>query len=285
MKIVKYILIVEVLILSAFHAYGKDLTPRQKAFQSSIMQFLKEEGFSPKIDDVNDLTFKKEGNLYWIEISDNSPIYIELHRLGLSCENADMDVVLEACNHANKTIKCIKAIMGTTSVSLAVELYCHSEEEFKYIFYKNLSSLDDGYDALKDYYDGHKNATTSSAPFALNSVSVANVKKDGTIINDYGTRIYDYQTMYIKPRIKVKVNTSGTYTIKVKFFTSDGMSTGTSSPSGFSYSNRITMSQGNHYYYLDGWGNANAGNWEKGDYRLEFYYGNRRIGNYSFTIY
>lgn len=283
MKRVKYIFTMMGVLLLTFHAYGKDLTPQQKAFQASIMQFLKEEGFSPEIDEVNDLTFRKEGNLYWFEFSDSSPIYMEFHRLGLNSKNADTDVVLQACNYANKTIKCVKAIMLTTSISLSVELYCHSVEEFKYIFYKSMRSLDDGYNALKEYYDKHQ-GNMPSAPFTINSVTVANVKQDGTIINHYGTKIYDFQTMYIKPRINVTVSKPGTYDIKVKFITPTGMSTGTSSPTGYTYSNRITMTQDQHYY-LDGWGNANAGNWGKGNYRLEFYYKNKRVGNYSFTIY
>lgn len=282
MKMLKYMFVAFGLLLAAY-AHGEE-TPEQKAFQSSIMQFLREEGFTPKIDEENSLTFKKEGVLYWFDFYDSSPIYLELHRIGLNYDAVDSDAVLQACNHSNRTIRCAKAMMGTSSISFAVELYCHSVEELKYIFYKSMSALDGAYDAVKKYYNEHS-GDTASVPFSINSVSVANVESDGTIINDYGNMIFDFQTKYIKPRLNVEVDASGTYDVYVKFYTPTGMSTGSSSPSGYSYTSRVSMSQGNNYYYLDGWGGKDKGHWKEGDYRFEFYYNSQQVGEYSFTIH
>ena len=62
------------LFMTVFSFAGNELTPEQKAFQNSMKKFLHEEGFSPTVDDVNSLTFKKEGELYWIDLGDSNPL-------------------------------------------------------------------------------------------------------------------------------------------------------------------------------------------------------------------
>ena len=265
--------------------FSRELTPEQKAFRSSIMSFIREEGFSPSIDEDNSLTFKKEGELYWIDIADSSPFYIEFHRSGLKCSDANKNLVLQSCNEANKKVRCVKAIMGETSVSLAIELFCHSAEEFKYTFYKSLKELDNAYSTIKEYYNKMDDDSTSSLPFSFSSCEVANVDTDGNIITDYEQTIYDFKTRYLKPRITVNVRTAGTYDIYVKLFTPSGtLATGSSSPSGYSYKHSVTMTSGVHSYGLSGWGSNTAGHWKEGNYRFEFYYNGTLIGKKNFSV-
>lgn len=271
--------------LSTLPMFSRDLTPEQKAFRSSIMSFIREEGFSPSIDEDNSLTFKKEGELYWIDIADSSPFYIEFHRSGLKCSDANKNLVLQSCNEANKKVRCVKAIMGETSVSLAIELFCHSAEEFKYTFYKSLKELDNAYSTIKEYYNKMDDDSTSSLPFSFSSCEVANVDTDGNIITDYEQTIYDFKTRYLKPRITVNVRTAGTYDIYVKLFTPSGtLATGSSSPSGYSYKHSVTMTSGVHSYGLSGWGSNTAGHWKEGNYRFEFYYNGTLIGKKNFSV-
>lgn len=264
--------------------YADELTPEQKAFRSSIMTFLREEGFVPSIDDDNSLTFKKEGVLYWIDVAENSPFYAELHRIGLKCNNANSNNILQACNETNKKVKCVKAIMGEGTLAFVIEQYCHSAEDFKYTFYKNIKELDNAYSTLVDKYN-QLDGETSSMPFVITSSDVANVERNGNIITGYGKTIYDFKTKYLKPKVNVRVNSPGTYDIYVKFYTPSGeLSTGTDSPSGYSWKNSVTMEQGEHFYTLSGWGSATAGHWKMGTYRIEYYYNGKLIGNKSFEV-
>ena len=264
---------------------ASELTSEQKAFQSSIMTFLREEGFMPSIDEDNSLTFKKEGILYWIDIAENSPFYIEFHRNGLKCEDANMQSVLQACNMANRKVKCVKSIMGETSVTLVIEMYCHSDEEFKYIFYKSIKDLDLAYSAVKDYYSDMSDSSSSSSPFQMTSCEIANTDKDGNIITNYGENIYSFESKYLTPKISVNVKTSGTYEIYVKVYNPSGtLTTGTNSPSGYSYKQSISMTSGEHKYTMTGWGSNTAGHWSSGNYRFEFYYNGSIIGQKSFSI-
>lgn len=275
--------ILTVLVLQfVMPASADDLTTEQKAFRADIMSFLKEEGFAPYLDE-NSLDFKKEGQLYWIDISEGSPFYIEFHRAGLSCEKDSWATALIACNKTNKTYKCAKAILNDDYVSFAVEMYCHSSEEFKYTFYKNIKALDGVYSAVQDYYADLVSST--SAPFSITSVDVANTDVEGNIITDYGSSIYSYQTQYLKPRIKCDVETAGTYEIFIKLITPDGTySTGNGSPSGYSYSSTLTMEAGTHTYLISGWGAKTSGKWAAGTYRFEFYYDDELVGQKQFTV-
>ena len=281
----RILMVVMSLFMTVFSFAANELTPEQKVFQNSMKKFLREEGFSPTVDDVNSLTFKKEGELYWIDLGDSNPFYVEFHRIGFKCENSNRNYVLQACNEANRQVRCVKSFLGETSVSLVIESFCHSVEEFKYTFYKSLKELDKAYNIVRETYSNLDNGSSSySQPFDISKIEVANVDKDNNIINGYGTTIYDFQTKYIKPWITVDVKTEGNYDIYVKFYSPKGLSSASDSPDGYTYKSTINMTSGSHTYTLYGWGSENKGNWSMGRYRLEFYYNGQRIAQKEFDI-
>lgn len=267
-----------------------DLTPEQKKFRSNIIQFLKEEGFSPTIDeDDNSVNFKKEGNLHWIAIAGSNPFYLEFHRVGLKCNDADRNTLLAAVNYGNRKVRCAKAMLGDSSISFAIEMYCHSPEEFRYVFYKCLKELTSMHKTVSDYYNEHSDeVSTSVAPFTISSVYIANTDSKDSVITSYGSKIYSGRTQYLKPKIYMDSNQLGTYDIYVKFYTPTGLSTSSNadSPVGYSYKDAITVSRtGFQGHELSGWGGSDSGHWKKGDYRFEFYYKDKMIAKKEFTVY
>lgn len=170
MKTKRILSILAACLISVASLYAADLTPEQSKFRSNLLQFLKEEGFSPTIDDDdNSINFKKEGILYWISVADSNPFYVELHRAGLNCKEADLGIILSAVNEGNKKIRSAKAILNSSAiVSFAVELYCHSAEEFRYIFYKSLKELEAIKSKVLDYYNenSEQQGSASSATSA-----------------------------------------------------------------------------------------------------------------------
>lgn len=125
-----------------------------------------------------------------------------------------------------------------------------------------------------------------SSPFEITSVSVGNMDYNSNMINSYGSTIYSSDTRYLSPRIYVNVKVSGTYTIYVKLFRPNGtMSTGGSSPSGYTFSDTISLYTYTTYVNLLGWGNNTPGHWPSGTYRWEFYYLGEKIAEKTFTIY
>ena len=127
---------------------------------------------------------------------------------------------------------------------------------------------------------------SNKAPFTITSVEVANTASGGSIINDFGSKIYSYQTKYLTPKLYIKVNTPGTYTVYTKLFNPSGkLTSGSNSPTGYSFSNTETLYSNTTWWRLSGWGSNTAGHWSSGQYRWEFWYNGEKIGEKSFTIY
>ncbi len=202
----KYKLII-IFILSLFlgdNAFAAELTVEQKKFRSSLQAFLKEEGFMPTIDDDdNSLNFKKEGTLYWLSFGGSNPIYIEFHLSGFKCEDADTNLVLQSVNSANRKVRSAKAMLNESSVSFAIEMYCHSSEEFKYVFYKCLNELDNIKNEVYEYYNGN-NSNDVNASISANIRNSADINKffpvygftlGQSTVNDMNARGYDVETV------------------------------------------------------------------------------------------
>lgn len=163
MNKIRYLILFLTALLFSGTVYSAELTAEQKNFRQSIHNFLREEGFTVTIDDEdNSLNFKKEGNLYWIAFGGSSPVYLEFHRSGFKSENADKEKLLEAVNAANKEVRCAKAIVNSKTVSIVIEMYCHSAEEFKYVFYKCMTELDSARKKVDEYYNGSGNSSSST---------------------------------------------------------------------------------------------------------------------------
>lgn len=123
-------------------------------------------------------------------------------------------------------------------------------------------------------------------PLIITDIKIGNIYKGGDIQTDYGKRIYDYNTMYLRPKISYIGLVSGTKTLKVKWYTPSGyLSRGDSSPYGFSQSDDEYISKGNNTLTLSGWGNDSKGSWSSGAYRIEIWYGNTCLKTQTFEIY
>lgn len=277
-------LLVAIATLTFAGAFADELTAEQKQFRSAMQSFLREEGFAPYIDEDNSLCFKKEGELYWIDVADRSPFYVEFCRSGFGLTDADMASAYLACNKATSNVRCAKAYISNNSLRVRVEIYCHRVEDFKYAFYPYMRELDKAHDTVVEAYSEYKESDTPKEVSYV-SAEIANVKNDNTIIDSYGSTIYDFKTQYLKPKVTLDIPADGTYTVFVKFYDRNGnLSTGSNSPTGYSFKSDIKAKKGRGSYELIGWGNSTPGNWDMGDYRMEFYIDGKRIGTKYFTV-
>lgn len=284
------VLVFALLILPST-SYAQNLTSEQKQFRSSIFSFLQEEGFMPYIDEEdNSLTFKKEGILYWINVSGENALFIHFRRSGLKIDNeSNIDLIYRTCNEVNRKISSAKVYaVNNEMISIGIEMYCHSAEEFKYVFYKSISTLDKAKTMLNDTYNelaSNQKSNPNGATFVVNSVEIANTNKERSIITDYGKTIYSYNSQYITPRLNVRVSKPGPCEIYIKFYTPNGLSTGSKSPQGYSYKSSVQLDTDDAVITLTGWGGADDGHWSSGNYRFEFYCNDKIIAQKSFTIY
>jgi hypothetical protein len=286
----KIIMFITAVLIFSTAVFAQDkMSYQAKNYRSEVKTFLQEEGFSPYIDeDDGSLCFKKEGVFYYIYFESENPVFVEFHRENLGAEDADQAAVYKAVNDANSVKRCVKLMVSSKgNVAFTIEFFSTSAEEFKKTFYTNIKQF--GY--AKDYvmekyadFKGDDNSSNGSLPFKITAVLVANTDYDGSVINDYGKNIYSSATQYIKPKLYIDTFTEGSYDIYVKFYTPDGLSTGSSSPSGYSYKQTLSLNKTSTIYYVSGWGNSTSGKWKAGSYRYEFYYKDKLVYTKYFNI-
>lgn len=142
---------------------------------------------------------------------------------------------------------------------------------------KKKEQLEQSISTVKSYY-----------PIVITDIQVGNTYSNGTFETPYGGTIYSSYSMYLKPRISyVGLDGGVLKTLYVKLFTPSGtMSTGNSSPYGYSFSSDIYISSGSgNTCELSGWGGPTKGHWSKGTYRIEVWSGGNCLKTKSFTIY
>lgn len=131
-----------------------------------------------------------------------------------------------------------------------------------------------------------KDKVASSMPIIITDIQIANTNNSGDIETDYGNTIYSSSTMYLKPKISYTgIKTGENINLNVKFYTPSGLSTGSSSPYGCSYSTSMYVYSGDNTETLSGWGGASRGHWRSGQYRFEIWYGDVCLKAKSFTVY
>ena len=123
-------------------------------------------------------------------------------------------------------------------------------------------------------------ASLTPCPIAISDIEIKNEDQD------YGAMIYSSNTTYIYSRMTVHSLIDGTVDLYVKFYTPYGLSTGSSSPSGYSYTSTASLTKNQTTTIgVSGWGSSTKGHWKSGSYRIEYWYKGVCLGTKSFTIY
>ena len=266
----------------------------QLALRTDLFNFLKEEGFMPELDSDGDIKFKSEGQPYYMSVSktDENPMYVVLFRSFNNPDEYSAETIAMASTKLN-FYKGVKVLCFEKSFRIGAELYVRNSEPVKSAFYKLKGIIDS---VKSDFLDECKNVgpvsslsssnSISEIPFIITKLEVANTDENSNIIQDYGETIWDYKTKYLTPRITVKpFKSTGTYTIYVKLYKDGSLRTGSSSPSGYSYSSKVTISgNSSQVFTLSGWGSKTAGHWSTGEYRFEIWYGDYCIGSKTFKV-
>lgn len=266
----------------------------QLALRTDLFNFLKEEGFMPELDSDGDIKFKSEGQPYYISVSktDENPMYVVLFRSFNNPDEYSAETIAMASTKLN-FYKGVKVLCFDKSFRIGAELYVRNAEPVKSAFYKLKGIIDS---VKSDFLDECKNVgsvssssssnSISEIPFIITKLEVANTDENSKVIQDYGETIWDFKTKYLTPRITVKpLKSTGTYTVYVKLYKDGALSTGTSSPSGYTYSSKVTISgNSSQVFTLSGWGSKTAGNWSMGEYRFEIWYGDYCIGSKTFNV-
>lgn len=142
-----------------------------------------------------------------------------------------------------------------------------------------------GYSELETKYK-----EAGGCPFKINSIAFAFKTYDGDVITDYGQKLYSSKSQYVCPRINVTADRAlGTDDIiQCKLYNNGRLERGGESPNGYTFewaNNHLASSGSTVDLDVSGWGASYSGVWPSGNYRLEVYYNDIKIGEESFHIY
>ena len=292
----KYLLLALIQLCALQTLMADDLNSAQLKLRSDIQTFLKEEGFMPEIDSDGDIKFKKEGFTYYVSVSSNdeSPMYITLFCPFSYPDDITRETLFMASAELNK-YKGVKVMCYDKSYNIQCNMYLTTAEPFKYAFYKMMSQIASAKDDVRDEcekvgtvgHGGGSSAVSGLIPFIITSMKVGITDYDGNTITSYGNTLYSSKTRYLKPQITLTpLRGSGTYQVYIKMYKAGSLTTGSSSPSGYSYSDNVSVTgSSSQTVSLQGWGSNTSGHWSAGAYRFEVWYGDYCIGSKSFTVY
>jgi hypothetical protein len=127
-------------------AQEADERPSKAQLQQMYSDYLREEGFSPKVDEDGDVGFKFEGGNYFIDVDESDPMYFSLVYANFwEIEDGEERAkVLEAANETSRTKKVIKVYAQQDNVWASVEIFLPAPDQFQGVFNRSLTALRDG---------------------------------------------------------------------------------------------------------------------------------------------
>lgn len=152
----------------------------------------------------------------------------------------------------------------------------------------SLSNEKDKREKAERELEALKETIYPTLPILITDIDIANVYSDGSIETSYGGSIYSSNSMFLQPRITyIGIRSGDNITLYTRLYGISGtLQTGSSSPSGYTFSSSMTISSGTgNTYVLSGWGGSNKGFWSRGSYRYEIWYGNTCLKAKTFSIY
>ena len=154
MKQLIFILFLFPFVLSSQSFDGLSESEKISLNQKRYLDFLKSEGYAPSVSEAGNISFKKEGEKYWIDKNSDEKFF-KINRYlsnnDQGCSNLVKKIVKDANNqYKSLTVKLIEddcSLIEFESSSLLAR-----PDDFKMIFDRSLNILGYGIDWLQDEY-------------------------------------------------------------------------------------------------------------------------------------
>ena len=139
----KRFFMIALLAVASLSAWCKDFNTDKLKLLNEIMTFLRVEGFVPELDSDQDIKFKYEGRTYYVSVSDTdtSPMYVALF-IEYTYDSTYSEAKLVNAQRELNYYKGVKLLCYDSAYGMRGEMYLTDAEQFKYVFYKVLSQLD-----------------------------------------------------------------------------------------------------------------------------------------------
>lgn len=120
---------------------------------------------------------------------------------------------------------------------------------------------------------------SANMPFIITEVEVKNIS------DEWGNPIYSKESTYISARFKYIGLKEASYKIYVKFFCNNQLSRNNDSPKGYTKSKNCSFDiTNNGSSSVFSWGNEKKGYWCAGNYRIEFWWNNKKLAEKEFVV-
>ncbi len=118
--------------------------------QKIYLDYLREEGYQPRVDEDGDVQFKREGFTYFISVDENDPEFFGLMLPNIWEIESDEErlYALFACNEATANTKVAKAQVVGDNVWISAEVFLEKPDDFRKIIHRAFSAMDS---ALEKY--------------------------------------------------------------------------------------------------------------------------------------
>lgn len=128
----------------------KNYSSGQQAVRDRIQSFLKEEGYQPSIDSDGDIKFKRQGDVYFITVSDKDsfPYYVKLSKyFGFNDTYTKTKISIYAIE-VNQ-YKTIKLLSNDNHFWFECQMFVTNASAFTGVFNKILSAMDAAEEEIK----------------------------------------------------------------------------------------------------------------------------------------
>jgi hypothetical protein len=136
-------------LLLASYAVAQDSSTHslnKSEIQQLYTDYLKAEGYKPEVDADGDVIFKRDGRTYFIQVSEKDPEFfrIVLANIWSVEDEKERAKVLVAADSSNAKSKVSKVHTLRNNVWVSVEFFFERPEDFKGVFRRAMSALDNG---------------------------------------------------------------------------------------------------------------------------------------------
>lgn len=304
----KFKIVMLLLCACIANAWSADLTPAQKNAQLSLYSYLEKERFNPEVDvSDNSVCFRRDGVLYWITFTEDSPILYTFNRKGYKIGNEDNTYkrkpAIIAANDVNSQHKGVKVTVGEKKVNIAMEVYEADPKAFNAVFKKCFSMFEGIDEDFKKAYEHaskmeketaekieeelRKNLPPSELRNSIENISIRLVNADGNETTPYDEPLRSFKANYIQARIEFKpwMEKSEDFTLQLKVTQPNGKPLYLP---GKKYTAEMTVtlekSKKNQMIEFDQFGTDKNGFWKAGEYKLEVLEGGDVIYTTTFNI-
>lgn len=159
LKIINLLRIYIILIFFSFttsvFSQNKDEFEKEREKEEvriEYMNYLTEEGYRPEVDSDGDVKFKREGRTYYIMARNKRIFWISV---SFSKENACEQKFLLSLDKVNRRFLNVTTAVNSdcNSLSISSRSWIVNPDDWKYILTKSMDSIDNAYEASRDYYN------------------------------------------------------------------------------------------------------------------------------------